>query len=505
MNAANPVAISSERRLLIVAAPVFRSSRETTRMILNQYSKPLSFIALTVALAAAGYIFRDVWLPHQATADSAQPLAPKSHAATPATKIIVGDQAQKNLGLSAKPLQSTTFWKAITVPGMIVDRPGVSDREVVAPAAGNVSQLFHVPGDIVSPGDKLFTLKLASESLQLTQSELYKTTKSIQLAQTHRDRLAEAGDAIAKARVVEVDNEISRLQVAAQAYRQELTNRGLSSADINGIADGRLLSQITLFAPQQPSDSNSTDEPSPSTSAQPLAYEMQELKVALGEQVQAGQTLCHLSNHRSLAIEGRAFRDETTLLERSVQQGWPVDVDFREEASSGWPAVEQSFLIRYIANTIDPTTRTFAFLMPLENQYKTVDHGKGTQILWRFRPGQKVLLRVRTEKLDDVFVLPADAVVFEGADAFVFTQNVNTFERKSVHVLFHDRDQVVLANDGAMPTYTKGNERWTIPAIARTAAAQLNRMAKVGSSTAPIGYHIHADGSLHKNADEGKQ
>jgi biotin carboxyl carrier protein len=478
-------------------------------MNLNRYAKQLSFIALATALIAAGYIFHDLWLPHSVATNTEHPVAAKNDAITPATKIIVGDPAQKNLGLTAKPLQSTTFWKTITVPGMIVDRPGVSDREVVAPAVGTISQLFHVPGDTVSPGDKLFTLKLASESLQQTQSELYKTTKNIQLAQSRRDRLAGAGDAIAQARVVEVDNELSRLQVAAQAYRQELTNRGLTDSDINGIADGRLLSEITLLAPQQPSGSNPlaaspSSEPT-SAGAQPLAYELQELKVALGEQVRAGQTLCHLSNHQSLAIEGRAFRDETTLLERSVQQGWPVDVDFREEASNVWPAIDQSFLIRYIANTIDPATRTFAFLMPLENQYKTVDHGKGTQILWRFRPGQKVLLRVRIEKLDDVFVLPADAVVFEGADAFVFTQNVNTFERKSVHVLFRDRDQVVLANDGALPTYVKGNERRTIAAIVRTAAAQLNRMAKVGSSTAPAGYHIHADGSLHKNEDEGKQ
>src|SRR6185295_20312445 len=100
---------------------------------------------------------------------------------------------------------------------------------------------------------------------------------------------------------------------------------------------------------------------------------------------------------------------------------------------------------------------------------------------------------------------PADAVVFEGADAFVFTQNVNTFERKSVHVLFRDRDQVVIANDDALPTYVKGKERWTIHAIARTAAAQLNRMAKAGSIATPTGYHVHADGSLHKNEDEGKQ
>jgi hypothetical protein len=191
-------------------------------------------------------------------------------------------------------------------------------------------------------------------------------------------------------------------------------------------------------------------------------------------------------------------------LERSVQQGWPVELDFREEADGGWPPLKQEFPIRYIANTIDPENRTFAFLMPLENQYKTVNHGDRTQILWRFRPGQKVLVHVRMDKLDNVFVLPADAVVMEGADAYVFTQNVNTFERKSVQVLFRDRDQVVVANDGSLPTYVKGRERLTIPAIARTAAAQLNRMTKAGASGAPKGYHIHADGSLHKNEDEAK-
>ena len=126
----------------------------------------------------------------------------------------------------------------------------------------------------------------------------------------------------------------------------------------------------------------------------------------------------------------------------SNKAGRSTSIFAKKPAAIGRRSI-RSFLIRYIANTIDPATRTFAFLMPLENQYKTVDHGNGTQILWRFRPGQKVLLRVRIEKLDDVFVLPADAVVFEGADAFVFTQNVNTFERKSVHVLFRDRDQVV--------------------------------------------------------------
>ncbi len=437
------------------------------------------------------------------------PVAPPAEeAAAPADTIIVGDQAQKNLGLTAKRLQTEVFWKTITVQGMIVDRPGMSDREVVAPAIGTISQIFHVPGDMVRPGDSLFTLKLASESLQQTQTELFKTNQDIKLAEARRKRLASGGEAIAQARIIEVESEISRFKIAAQAYRQELLNRGLSDYEIDGVAEGNLLSEVSLVVPPQASQQvvreNSLGSTLTPANEQPFAYELQELKVALGEQVQAGQTLCNLSNHQLLAVEGRAFREETSLLERSVEEGWPVAVDFQEAAGADWPPLEQSFLIRYIANEIDPVTRTFAFLLPLKNQYKTVDHGDSKQLLWRFRPGQKVLLRIRIEKIDDVFVLPADAVVIEDADAFVFTQNVNTFERKSVHVLFRDRDQVVLANDGTFPTYKKGPEKWTIPAVVRNAAPQLNRMTKAGSSDVPKGFHIHADGSLHKNEDEVK-
>ena len=308
--------------------------------------------------------------------------------------------------------------------------------------------------------------------------------------------------------MIEVESEIARLEAATKAYRQELLNRGLSPDEVDGVAEGTLLSEISLVVPLQTATQRPPISTLASTSSphehQPVVYELQDLKVGLGEQVQAGQTLCRLSNHQSLAIEGRAFRDETSLLERSIKEGWPVEVDFQEDSGADWPPIALTYPIRYIANTIDPVTRTFAFLMPLENQSKSVDHGEKTQLLWRFRPGQKVRLYVRVEEFDGVFVLPADAVVLEGPEAFVFTQNVNTFERKGVQVLFRDRDRVVIANDGSLPTYLKDKERWTIAAVVRNAAAQLNRMAKAGSSAVPKGFHIHADGSLHKNEDEAK-
>jgi len=202
-----------------------------------------------------------------------------------------------------------------------------------------------------------------------------------------------------------------------------------------------------------------------------------------------------LANHQQLAVEGRAFPDETPFLERAVKEVWPVEVDFQEPPGSGWPAGVQSFPITHLANTIDPVNRTFAFLMPLENQFRVVERDGRTQRLWRFRPGQKVRLQVRVEKLDNVFVLPADAVARDGPEAFVFTQNVNTFERQPVRVLLADRDRVVIANDGSLPAGVF---------VAQTAAAQLNRMAKSQTNSVPKGFHVHADGSLHKHEDEGK-
>jgi hypothetical protein len=124
-----------------------------------------------------------------------------------------------------------------------------------------------------------------------------------------------------------------------------------------------------------------------------------------------------------------------------------------------------------------------------------VEDGGRTQILWRFRPGQKLRLMVRVQKLENVFILPSDAVVQDGVDAFVFTQNVNTFERKPVRIITQDRQHAVLANDSSL-----------VPGsyVVQGAAAQLNRMAKAENSGVPKGFHIHADGSLHKNEDEGK-
>lgn len=464
-----------------------------------RFLKPLLTVALVAGLATLGYFTRSYWLPllwHDEPALRNGSTSEGTEAVALGGKIILTDQAIANLGLSAKAVQPRIYWKTIQVPGMVVDRPGQSDRSVVAPATGVIGKIGYFPGDTVRPGDTLFTIRLLTESLHQAQTELFKAAQDIKLTQAQRKRMGAASGAIPEARIIEVDNQITRLEVAVKAYRRDLANRGLTHHQIDEVTEGKFVSALAIVVPAQTADA----PPMPPLVKQTVAgiaptFEVQELKVELGQQVQAGQTLCVLANHQMLAIEGRAFRDETPLLERSVQERWPVEVDFQEDAAAGWPALEQTFRIRYLANTIDPINRTFGFRLPLENESKVVEEDGRTQILWRFRPGQKVRLLVRVGKLDNVFVLPAEAVTRDGAEAFVFTQNVNTFERKSIRILSQDRQHAVVANDGSL-----------VPGsfVVQSAAAQLNRMAKSQSSSVPKGYHIHADGSLHKNEDDGR-
>ena len=458
-------------------------------MKLLRLIRPLAAGAILAALALAGYATRERWLPDLSPPKTAERDEAANETATPASKVIVNEQAQQNLGLTAKPLKAQTYWKSIQVPGMVVDRPGLSDRSIVAPAAGVIARIARVPGDTVRPGEVLFTFKLLSEPLHLTQTELFKATLDIKLARAQLKLLVSSAGAVSEARIIEVENQILRLQVAVKAYRQELLNRSFSPALIDGVAEGTFVNEIAIVVPSRPDDAIARPG---SEKVVPPVYEVQELKVEPGQQVQAGQTLCLIANHQKLAVEGRAFRDETPLLEKSVTERWPVEVDFEEDPAAGWGEITQAFRIRQMANTIDPMNRTFAFMLPLENESRVVDDEGRKQTLWRFRPGQKVRLLVRVEEVKNVFVLPADAVARDGAEAFVFTQNVNTFERVSVRVLLQDRQQVVLANDGSLPLGSF---------VVQGGAAQLNRMVKAGGGGVPKGYHIHADGSLHKNEE----
>lgn len=459
-----------------------------------RFAKAALAMLLLVGFLSFGYAKRAVWRnwlalekpPSHAEAEHGQ-------ASSPLQQVMLSPQAQVNLRITAKPLRLQTFWKTIQLPGQVVDRPGFSDRGVVAPITGVVTKVHRLPGDTVRPGDPLFTLRLVSESMQLAQTELFKASKETEITQETKTRLnnLNASGAIPQSRMIELDNQLRRLGVTEQAYRLELQTRGLTPTQIDSVATGTFVTETVIVVPQRrtddkpltPDKANVADDP-------PTPYEMQELKVELGQQVQAGQTLCLLSHHESLYIEGRGFRQEVPLLERTIQESWPVEIEFMEDGTSEWPQIPTTFTIRHISNTIDPSSRTFAFFLPLTNQSRTYEKDGRTMLMWRFRPGQRVRLQVRTEKLENVFVLPSDAIVREGPEAYVFRQNGDLFDRKSIRVLYQDRQNAIVANDGSIPPGVF---------LAQNAATQLNRVLKAQSASGQANVHVHADGTVHAN------
>jgi multidrug efflux pump subunit AcrA (membrane-fusion protein) len=413
-----------------------------------------------------------------------------------------------------KPVSLTSHWRTIQVPGQVTEFPGRSDHAVTSPVAGVVKRVAVFPWDTVKPGDELFTLGLAGEIVQSTQAELFKTARDLEINQEERQRLADVSRAgtVPATRLLELEYQQRRLNAALLAYRHQLAARGLTPAQVQDVIEGRFVTEMTIRVPGHLSHldgSSPTVFASTTAAAEKMTgplYEVQELKVNLGEQVQPGQLLCYLTDHQALYVEGRGFKQEVPLLERAARQGWFVQADFAQDEAEAWlpfrrelPVLALAGLVQrssvvplfppdgllpisFLANTVDPGSQTYPFYLPLTNPYREYVNAGKTYRIWRFRPGQRVQLHVPVERFEEVFVLPAEAVVREGAEAYVFRQNGDFFERKPVHLVHLDRHHAVIANDGSISP---------VNFLAHTAAAQLNFALKAQSAGGDEGGHHH--------------
>ena len=428
------------------------------------------------------------------TAQSAKETAGKSEL----QMLELGEKARKNLNLAVKAVRPTDYWRTLTIPGVVADRPGVSDRGVTSPAVGVVAEIHAFPGDTVKPGQRLVTLRLFSEYLQATQTQLYKASQEVKLVREQIERLnsVASSGAVSGSRLIEQRNELQRQQTLIQASKQELLNRGLTPDQIALVTDGAFISTIEVLAPPPRAHEmvlNGLVKPEIQTVgfkvASDIGYEVHSLGVELGQTVQAGDLLANLANHQSLFVIGHAFKREAGLLEQAAQNKVPLGLEFAEDSNEMWPAIDQQFQIRHLSNTIDTATRTFDFFVPLINQSRTYQKDGMTFMVWRFRPGQRTRIEVPVEKLANVYVLPSEAVVREGADAYVYRQNGDLFNQIHVHILHEDRTHVVLANDQSITPGTF---------LAQNAAASLRRVLKAQSASGQQpGLHVHADGTVH--------
>lgn len=460
-------------------------------------------LLFAVSLAAGLWYGRSLWQPYsqiimQRWLGSSVVAIAEQAELPPATEVQVlklSEQARLNLGLRSSPTKPQSYWRTIEIPGVIADRPGITDSGVTSPISGVITKIHAMEGDVVRPGQRLVSVRLLSEYLQQAQLALFKANREIEILNAEIKRLrplAESGG-VPGSRIIELEQQISRQNSLIDGQRQDLLARGLDANQIAQIETGQFLTDINIDAPEPTTSSGEFTTVRFERNSNELIesdfFEVQSLRVSLGQQVDAGQMIAVLADHSTLYIKGIAFKKDSTSLARAAEHGWPLNIEFADDAARDWPSINQTFQIRHFANTSDSATRTFDFFVPLVNQFRSYESDNRLFVLWRYRPGQRVRIHVPVEELSNVVVLPTEAVVFEGPEAFVFQQNGDLFNRISVRVLHQDRLHVIIANDGAiLPGYY----------LAQNAAASLNRVLKSqAASGMRADFHVHADGSIH--------
>ncbi len=456
--------------------------------------KVIAIIACLVilgGLVAASFYTQETWkkwFPLFGSTEQAREEEPEHH---DEDHIDLTPQARENMGLVLKPVKLTTFTRSIQIPGTIVNQPGVTKMKISTPITGAVNHIAATPGQVVKPGDPLFVLHLHSHELQKMQAELYKTCQEIVINEKERQRLKKVTNmgVIAGKEMLQLEYQRDRLQATKVALEQSLRVHRFDQDQIDSIIAGKFVKEITISVPQV--HKQKTEEAlasfSPAISPQTngmLVFEMMDLNVHLGDQIQPGQTLCILANHQSLYLEGRVFRQEMSIVEDAIQKEFNVEAEILQDADQTWVTPSQPLKILYMDHHVDKASQTAGLYVPLTNEVKHEYQKNGrTYRLWKYRPGQRVYLKIAVEKFDKVYILPKEAITRDGLEVLVFRQNGDILEPRPVHLIHEGRNEVVIG--------FKHSKIFPGNIIAHNGADQLHRAMKAQAEGDAGGHHHH--------------
>ena len=417
--------------------------------------KTTAWTVAAIGILGAAWLFQKQWLPSVQRfvayiqnkdvngADEVKDENEEKASETPDT-LTLSPTAWKNIGLVTDTVQPRDFVKIVSVPATVVERPGRSKIDISAPMTGIVTRVYPVERQAILPGDPLFDLRLTHEDVVSAQSEFLNRLQALDVAKKELARLNKIADVIPGKRIVEQEYKRDTARVSIQALKQTLILHGMSEQQIANVEKTReVLQKVTVVAPpfaNQDVDGNSKHK-----------YHVQSIKVNFGESVNAGDLLGVLADHWLLYVEGKAFEDDAQRLFQASQSGGTVQV--APLSGNYSPDEILSLKIQSIADQVEAQSRALKFYLLLPNELlaNANKENESDFVAWRFRPGQRLEARIPTsDVMRNKIVLPPDAVVIDGPNAFVFEQNGDNFDRIDVQVLFKDRDTVVLENDGQL-------------------------------------------------------
>ena len=358
------------------------------------------------------------------------------------SSLHLSPEARQNIGLTTAVVSKSGFTRTVSVPAVVVERPGHSQIEITAPMTGVINSISIQEGLSKQPGAELFKLRLTHEDVVSSQRDYLKFLQERDVIQREIDRLKKIGnDIIPERRVIEQQYLHDKAEASIKALQQSLILHGLTPEQVDAIAKTRdVLKEISVLAPEF--ETGQTENGANS------AYHVQEISVNRGQSVVAGQKLGALADHSLLFVEGQAFEEDAKRLINAINSGQSLKVI----PVSGKPGQARDLKLLFVADHVDQQSRALNFYLLLPNkrvdQSGNVSDGS-TFLSWKFRPGQRMEVQLPTDQSwQEQVVLPPEAVAIEGPSAFVFEQHGDHFDRVEVHVLYRDKNAVVVEDRG---------------------------------------------------------
>ena len=171
------------------------------------------------------------------------------------------------------------------------------------------------------------------------------------------------------------------------------------------------------------------------------SWDVLDVPTKRGAKVEAGDRLLTLRDPRRLFLRTEPVGGEVASILVAAKERHNIEA--RPLIRESGPTLEK-LTITYVESSLE-NEGTIAFVEIRNDVLSEIDRGPATTSrTWALREGMRYLLNVPTEKLDNVFVLPASAVTEVGPNKVVFLPDGDTFKPVPIIVAYEDDEAVVI-------------------------------------------------------------
>jgi len=379
----------------------------------------------------------------------------------PSLEIAFSPTAAKNIGLddsAVTMVEVVDFYKSLSFPAVIVERPGFSTITVPSPVSGVVTRIYHETGVSVVPGEPLFDILLNQQELVKAQTEFLALLKKREINAAELDRLAGLDPQIIPRQRRELEYEKLQIDSEIEIQKKVLLLQGLNESDISDSLEknGTMIRSMTIYTPPLSRESNIASTVHVDD-CEGHIFTIDELYVTPGTNVAVGDSLCRLFDYCKLAIKGKVFAAHERFITQALASKNRVTARF---GGNGSREITEGLFLRSIDNRIDEASGTLFCYVDLKNHFTSyIVNGETNPrryTKWHFKPGQRCELNIEYEPLLNCIVLPANAVARDLQEFCVFEwvgndeEDRRIWRKTPVYVIHQTKDVVVIANDGSV-------------------------------------------------------